>query len=283
VVDWTGGQLRTGNGGSFTNNGTFNDSASNSVNNPWGGSATFTNSSTGEYSHTGSGTTTFSGVPFANSGTIRITAGALDFSGGFTNTGGTLLLSGGAAVFPATADFTTGSVLGNGSVTATNLTAGGVVAPGATSGAGLLAVSGGLTLLSSSELDVNIGGTIPATQFDQVAVTGATVLNGDLNILFTNGFQNSVTPSESFLILSSSSLSGSFLNVSNGSQLLASNGFGWFTVNYGPTSPFGVDDVVLSGFTPIPEPTTLALLAGGAFVVCGACAFRRVAFRIRRR
>jgi len=128
-------------------------------------------------------------------------------------------------------------------------------------------VNGTLTLLGSSAADFNIGGTVPVAQFDQVAVTGAAVLGGDLNFTFTNGFQNSVTPSETFLILSSSSLSGSFLNAANGSQLTATDGLGSFTVNYGPSSAFGIDDVVLSNFTPVPEPATLVLLAGGAVVV----------------
>ena len=275
VVDWTGGQIRTGNGGSFTNNGTFNDSASNSINNPWGGPAIFTNGLGATYNKTAIGVTTV-GIPFTNLGTISISNGTLALSGGFTNTGGSLSLAGGAAVFPAAADFTSGSVLGSGTVTATTLTVGGVIAPAGPSGSGLLTVNGGLTLLGTTDLEFNIGGTTPVTQFDQVAVTGAADLNGVLNITFNNGFQNSVTPSETFLILSSTSLSGSFVNAANGSQLMTADGLGWFTVNYGSSSTFAIDDVILSNFTPVPEPPTPFLLATGAAALFGLLGLQRL-------
>ena len=275
TVNWMAGQIRLGNGGSFTNNGTFNDSASNSINNPWGGPATFTNGLGATYNKTAIGVTTV-GIPFTNLGTISISNGTLALSGGFTNTGGSLSLAGGAAVFPAAADFTSGSVLGSGTVTATTLTVGGVIAPAGPSGSGLLTVNGGLTLLGTTALEFNIGGTTPVTQFDQVAVTGAADLNGVLNITFNNGFQNSVTPSETFLILSSTSLSGSFVNAANGSQLMTADGLGWFTVNYGSSSTFAIDDVILSNFTPVPEPPTPFLLATGAAALFGLLGLQRL-------
>lgn len=48
---------------------------------------------------------------------------------------------------------------------------------------------------------------------------------------------------------------------------MTTDGLATFTVNYGAGSLFAVNSVVLSNFTPIPEPSTYALLALGAAAV----------------
>src|SRR5947208_222175 len=55
TVTWTGGRLRSGGGGSFVNNGTFNDqlAGSTDINDDFGGGATFTNSSGAVFAKSG--------------------------------------------------------------------------------------------------------------------------------------------------------------------------------------------------------------------------------------
>ena len=89
TVEWTGGgALQSGAGGSITNNGAFNDSASSSIftSGYWGGPFSFTN--TGTYNKSAAGTTTMS-ISFANSGAVVLTAGTLSLDGGgsFGSTG----------------------------------------------------------------------------------------------------------------------------------------------------------------------------------------------------
>src|SRR5208337_3092530 len=111
---WTGGLLRTGNGGSFTNNGTFNDSASSSVNNPWGGAAGFTNGPGATYNKLAAGVTSMQ-VPFANSGRVNVQAGTLSFqSGGINASSGSMTTASGAVTEFAGGTFSlaSGSLLG---------------------------------------------------------------------------------------------------------------------------------------------------------------------------
>ena len=74
TVNWQAGQLRSGSAGSITNHNVWNDTASNALNNDFGGTAwSFINTATGTYHKAGSGTTNF-GVPFQNDGTVSATA-----------------------------------------------------------------------------------------------------------------------------------------------------------------------------------------------------------------
>jgi fibronectin-binding autotransporter adhesin len=97
IVNWSSGRLRSGNGGSLTNTGTWNDSSGYSVNNDYAGTtATFTNATGGTYTKT-TGTSTYY-LPFTNAGTINVTGGALNLSAGGALAGGTMLLTGGSGV-----------------------------------------------------------------------------------------------------------------------------------------------------------------------------------------
>lgn len=117
-----------------------------------------------------------------------------------------------------------------------------------------------------SKLEYVVGGTPTA---NGLAVNGDVTLGGDLVVSFANGFQNIVTNLDTFTILSVGSqytLSGSFLNVTDGGRLETADGFGSFQVNYGDSA--APNSVVLSNFVDgggsVPEPATLALLLAGA-------------------
>jgi len=276
TVNWTGGSLRSGYGGAITNYGVWNDSSDTyQINNAFGGAGgtTFVNAAGGVYNKT-AGVTSLQ-VPVINFGAIDVTGGTLALGSSYADTAGVLKVGSGAAFSSASAlSFSVGSLLtGGGTLTAPTFAMSGAIKPGAAASPGELTLNGGLTLLAPAFTEFLIGGVTQGTQYDHLVVNGSLVLGGDLQIGFTGGFDSSVNSSMTFDLVSSTSLSSSFLNVASGSRLTTADGLGSFVVNYGPGSPFGVNDVVLSSFAPIPEPPVWLLLMCGAGV---GAAFRRL-------
>ncbi len=274
TVNWNAGYLRSGNGGSFTNaaGATFNDhnASGYTVHNPFGGTFTFTNA--GTYVRSVGSTTAFD-VPFVNTGTLRAEAGTLRFNSTFTNTGGTLVAAGGNFSFAGALDVGTGTLGGTGTITATSVTAGGQVSPG--NSPGQLTLTGNLTLLSTSTLLLELAGTAKGTSYDFLSVGGSAVLAGQLSVTILNGFQNTLASTDTFTVVTATSVTGAFTNIANGQRLFTSDGLGSFQVNYGPSSTFALNSVVLTNFVPVPEPSTYALLGVGLIVVIVASRRRR--------
>ena len=98
-------------------------------------------------------------------------------------------------------------------------------------------------------------------------IGGNASLAGNISLSVLGGFQNSITPSSTFTVLTATNLSGAFANVASGQRLFTSDGLGSFLVNYGATSTFGIGSVTLTNFIPIPEPSTYALLAVGLLLL----------------
>ncbi|MBL9215914.1 MAG: PEP-CTERM sorting domain-containing protein [Opitutaceae bacterium] len=277
AVVWTGGRLRSGSGGTITNQGTWTDAADGyAFNNDYGGigGTTFVNSATGVYNKNGGTTSVL--VPFNNAGVVNVNSGTLAFSGGFANTG-TVAIAGGAILSSSGAlTFGAGSLLrGGGTLNAPSLTTAGMVAPGTTATAGLLTLGGNLSLQSTSQALFEIGGTTLGTQHDHLAVTGTLTLDGALSVRFIDGFDTAANFGMTFEIINAATLLGSFSNIANGSRLLTADGFGTFVVNYGAGSPYGVNKVVLSNLEAIPEPSTWALLLTGGATLAYAARRRR--------
>ncbi|MBI4622495.1 MAG: PEP-CTERM sorting domain-containing protein, partial [Verrucomicrobia bacterium] len=271
TVNWTGGNLQSGNGGAFINNAAFNDSATSSfqVNSAHGGTATFTNAATGTYAKSGASTTTFSGVTFDNSGAVLVSNGTLRFTTTFTQSAGMLAVANGAtAQFDQTLNFAAGTLTGAGTVQAT-VNNSGLLSPG--SSAGMLTVTGNLTLLGTSVLLIELGGTTQGTGHDFLSVGGSVALGGALNAKFIGGFESSAQSGDTFTILTAGGGFGAtaFANVANGQTLFTVDGLGAFQVNYGSASAFTAltNSVVLSNFVAVPEPATWALMGIGAVVV----------------
>ncbi len=242
--DATIGYAGFGNGGSFTNEGTLLKAA-------------------------GTGTSTIA-VPFVNSGTLAVNSGTIAFAGGFTNNQGNIVLTGGSLSLPgSTLDLGTSALAGTGTITAGTVRAAGIVAPG--NSPGQLTLTGNLTLASTSALLIELGGRTQGVGYDFLSVGGSATLAGTLNLSFTAGFESTVSPSDTFTILSASTLSGVFANAALGStRLLTTDGLGSFVVGYTGNS------VTLSQFVPVPEPSTWALLLlGGATVLVVAWRRRR--------
>lgn len=97
TVNWNEGRLRSGSGGTITNQAQWNDAvASSAVNNDYGGvgGTTFINAVTGNYSKT-TGTTTMN-VPFVNRGAVIVSGGTLNLAAGGTSHDGSSIGSGAA-------------------------------------------------------------------------------------------------------------------------------------------------------------------------------------------
>ena len=278
TVNWQGGYLRAGDGATFTNaaSGVFNDSASSHIDDPYAGTVlTFTNN--GTYNKLAAGLTSID-VPFVNNnGAIYVSAGTLRFASSFQQTAGTVAVSDGATVeFAGGLNLAAGTLTGNGTIQG-NIANSGLLSPG--SSPGQLNVTGNLTLASTSALLFELGGVSQGVNYDYLSVSGTAQLNGDLRLAFVNGFHSNATYSQTFMVLTASSLTGLFANVNNGQRLFTLDGYGTFVVNYGASSAFTAltNSVVLSEFIAVPEPSTWALM------LTGVGALSVTAWRRRRR
>ncbi len=269
-----GGALRSGNGGTFVNasGATFNDASSGTtvdylITNGFGGTFTFSNA--GTYMKSTVGSTTRIEVPFANTGNLRIDGGVLRFTAAapFTQNGGNLsLASGTSIVFDSGVTFASGSIIGNGTITGnvTNGAATGNIAllsPGNT--LGQLSIVGDLTLLNTSRVLFDIGGTNKGVDYDFLSVSGNAALGGTLAINMPNNFGTIANPATTFTVLTGGALTGVFANAPGGVRFWASDLQGSFIVNYTSTN------LTLTNFQliPIPEPSTWALMVAGLCVV----------------
>ena len=94
TLNWTGGRLRSGNGGSITNEGLWHDlgtsalggtsTGASAFKNDYGGAFTFTNTAGATYHKSGTGLTTFQDVGASNAGEIHTDAGTLSFVAGLS-------------------------------------------------------------------------------------------------------------------------------------------------------------------------------------------------------
>jgi hypothetical protein len=196
------------------------------------------------------------GVSLSNAGDIEVASGAtLTFGAGatYTQTAGSLLLAGGSVSKSGSALAINGGLLGgsgtiNGTVAMTSAT----LAPG--NSAGNLTINGDLTITADTIWNLEIGGTNQGTQYDFVSEAGSTQfnLNGStLQLSLINSF--TPDPLDTFTIFSSNnSILGTFGNL---------DGFGraHFTEGSFLVTSSG-NQIILSDFQPVPEPSSAALL-----------------------
>ncbi|MFO0826792.1 MAG: HYR domain-containing protein [Phycisphaerales bacterium] len=146
------------------------------------------------------------GVALNNSGTVTVNGGTMQVPNGFTQTAGSTVLNGGTLANNGPAMALQGGVVkGNGSSTGATSQAGGSIAPGFSPGTISM---GSLTQNAASVLDLELGGTSPGTQFDQVVVSGTATLAGTLRLTFINGFVPHT--GDSFVVVNAASRSGTF-------------------------------------------------------------------------
>jgi T5SS/PEP-CTERM-associated repeat protein len=103
-----------------------------------------------------------------------------------------------------------GTLRGDGIVAATRIRNEGVIAPGDALFfvPGTLHVTGGVTQLGGGRMQIQLGGTDRATQFDSVQATGAVHLGGEMDITLFAGFIP--TAGNSFDVLDGSTMDGAF-------------------------------------------------------------------------
>ena len=185
--------------------------------------------------------TTFDGVISGAGGFEKVGMGTLTFNGTHTFTGasgvseGTLVVNGSIAFStliqvnrPLGYPNNPPAILaGNGTVPTIFPFSGGTVSPGTSPGR--LTVQGNADL-ASSDLRIEINGTTPISQYDQLRVTGTVNLN-NTKLFFTTGF--APTTNDTFLILDKTSpgpINGFFLNTTEGSVM--GTGFNKYRITY---------------------------------------------------
>ena len=107
----------------------------------------------------------------------------------------------------------TGVIRGNNAIVTTPVLANqGTIAPGTSPGA--LSIFGNVTNAATAVFEAEIGGTVSGTQFDRLSVSGSFARGGALRPVLVNGFRPQ--PTDSFLVLSATSLTGAWANVTAG-------------------------------------------------------------------
>jgi hypothetical protein len=217
-------------------------SVANIAGNIWVGGTSGGQQSTGTLtvgggSITASSLTVYGGSSFTQSGG-SIAAGSVTIA-----SGGTLSLSGGTLSAPT-------SVAGNLVTTGSPL---------------LINMAGAFTLTSTATtLAQEIGST---HSFADVQVNGSLMLAGTLSLYADSASEALSNSSQSFILFDTTNggvLSGSFANVSSGQTLTTTDG----TASYLVTIVPGVDGFVeLSGYTPVPEPTSAAVVLSGGYLM----------------
>jgi len=188
---------------------------------------------------------------FFNRGTVHVTGGQISFVDDYVQfvNPGTLTdpvtqLSGAQiGDTGALVDIQQGFLQGFGVVVPAVLSTG-VISPGVES-IGMLTFEDTLTLGSGSALEFELAGASGegrgGSTYDTILVFDTLVLDGELLVTFANGFESGVQPGDTFdlaTVLSTNAIQGQLVGQPSGSQIPTADGFGSFTVAYGPGATF---------------------------------------------
>lgn len=228
------------------------------------------NTVAGNYNITGT-TAAYGGVTFQPGSAVTsvgqllnvASSGGVVFSSGNPITLHDLILNG--SLGGSDSITVTGKMSGAGTMSS-NVVAPGVISPG--NSPGILTNQGNLTMEHSTMLNMEMAGNSNANQvlYDVVNSSGQLTISGTLVLNLIDGYVPA--PIDKLAIITSTTpLDGLFDNVLPDQRLMTADGTGSFLVNYGASSPFGADEVVLNNFQAVPEPTGFALLLMGAAAV----------------
>jgi fibronectin-binding autotransporter adhesin len=169
-----------------------------------------------------------------NTGKLNVGEGNLDVFGNITNNG-TIGIQGGRSVYFFGNENGAGSFTGVGA--AVFLAA---VSPGNSPAS--VSFGGDADLTSTSTLNIELGGTMPGIQYDQLLVTGQLALGGTLVVSLINGFAPALN--QSFDLLDWGSLAGNFASLS---LPTLGGGLSWNTAQLYTTGTLSVVSVGISG------------------------------------
>jgi hypothetical protein len=171
---------------------------------------------------------------FNNSGLVSVETGSLGFGNAVSNTGIFIISKGTAVVANAFVQTSGGTNLTGGALNSSNTIAinggflsgvgtinanvynNGEVNPGGTGAPGILAINGSYTQSGSGVLNIELGGPIAGSQFDQLNVSGSASLGGTLNISLLHNLGDLC--GGSFAALNSSPVNGTFSTINGLSQ-----------------------------------------------------------------
>lgn len=241
----------TGNNANFTVSGI-------TVTNPGSG---YTSAPSVTFS-SGTGTTATANLSTVILGTATTIGGSgditidCDLSGNFalTKAGNGALTINGISSGTGTTTLTAGTIRGSGSFAGTLAINGGTHAPG--NSPGIMTTAGNYTLAASATLQIEIDGTTPGTQHDQVGVAGTVTLAGTLDLVAAPALAASST----FTIINNTgagAVSGTFAGKPQNAEFYEDSQ--WWRISY--TGGTG-NDVVLTRITPTAWQTWQAATFG---------------------
>ena len=189
------------------------------------------------FNGSGSGLRALEISQFVNHGTVTVMNDA-DFRGGNTsyeNWGQINIHSSRLTVANSSTlqNLSTGSIHGVGTliVGINGMQNDGVIAPGFS--AGELNIEGDVAFGATSDLQMELGGTLAGTQHDVVHFTDSVDPGGELTVRFIDGFDNSVSNGDVFTIVTAGALgTGQFINVATDGTVVTTDGMARFSVTY---------------------------------------------------
>jgi hypothetical protein len=134
------------------------------------------------------------------------------FTGGATltnNAGGTIDFNGGTLRVDSGMDLNGGILRGHGTIEGEVRNNGGIFSPGHSPGK--ITINGNYTQGANGTLNIEIAGTAPGTEYDQLRVNGTATLGGTLNVSLINGFHPAV--GDVFQIIAPNSFAGAFATI----------------------------------------------------------------------
>ena len=189
-----GGTFNVTSGGDFSLTGSVTSQAIN-------------NSGVWNMSGAAGTTSAVNNIAFNNSGSVNVDSGTFDLRGGYSQTAGMTRLSGGNLTTNLNLNLLGGELTGAGTITGDISNTGATVRPG-NAGPGVITVVGKYFQNDAGTIAIEIGGTAPGTQYDQLSIGGAASLGGTLTTTLINGF----TPSagSQFQIVNAGTRNGTF-------------------------------------------------------------------------
>ncbi|MBD2557075.1 Ig-like domain-containing protein [Aphanizomenon flos-aquae] len=148
------------------------------------------------------------GVAFNNTGIVEANLGSLNFSNTYTQNNANLVLKGGTVTFSNALTINGGSIEGNGSINVSlGVTNSGLLNPRYASNTefGRLTINSNYTETNSARINIQLGGSTAATNFDQVDINGTATFDGTLNVSLLNSFTPTI--GSTFDVLTYDSLS----------------------------------------------------------------------------